>query len=145
MEYTISPNSFFQVNPLQTERLYSKALEFAELSGTETVVDLYSGIGTISLAASRIAKNVIGVEIVPQAVADARENASLNRVTNVTFYEGSAEDISVKLAKDHLVPDVVILDPPRKGSDETTLGAILSMFPKKLFISLVIPLHLRGI
>ena len=132
MEYMISPNSFFQVNPLQTERLYSKALEFAEISGTETVVDLYSGIGTISLAASRTAKNVIGVEIVPQAVADARENASLNRVTNVTFYEGSAEDISVKLAKDHLVPGVVILDPPRKGSDETTLGAILSMSPKKI-------------
>ena len=72
------------------------------------------------------------MEIVPQAVADARENARLNRVTNVTFYEGSAEDISVKLTKDHLVPDVVILDPPRKGSDETTLGAILSMSPKKI-------------
>lgn len=132
VRYRISPNSFFQVNPAQTERLYQKAICFAGLTGCETVMDLYCGIGTISLACARYAKRVIGVETVKQAVEDARCNAVENKIDNAVFYDGSAERIVPQLIADGESPDVVILDPPRKGSDEITLGAIAQAQPKKI-------------
>ena len=132
LKFDISPNSFYQVNPVQTERLYQTAVDFAELSGSETALDLYCGIGTISLCAAKKAARVIGAEIVPQAIVNAKENAKRNNIKNAEFYTGSAEDISEKLLAEGFGPDVVFLDPPRKGSDEKTLDAILSMAPEKI-------------
>lgn len=132
IEFTISPDSFFQVNPAQTERLYNKALDFAGLTGKETVMDIYCGIGTISLCAAKRAKKVIGVEIVEQAIKDARENALRNGIENAEFYADSAENIVPVLIESGEKPEVVILDPPRKGSDEKTLGAIVKAAPKKI-------------
>ena len=131
-EYEISPHSFFQINPAQTEKLYDKAIEYADIQKDETVLDLYCGIGTISLAASKYAKNVVGVEIVPEAIENAKKNALKNNITNCTFLAGKAEDIAPKLIKDNLSPQKVILDPPRKGSDEKTLAAICSTSPKSI-------------
>lgn len=132
IEYEISPHSFFQVNPVQTEKLYKKAIEFADIGENDTVLDVYCGIGTISLTAAKIAKSVIGVEIVPEAIADAKENAKRNEIENAEFYCSAAEDIVPKLIKDSEKPDIVIIDPPRKGSDETTLSAIASANPKRI-------------
>ena len=132
IEFKISPESFFQVNPMQTEKLYSKALEYADLDKTMTVMDIYCGIGTISLCAAKKAKRVIGVEIVERAIEDARENARLNGIANTEFFASSAEKIVPYLIKSGEAPDVVILDPPRKGSDEKTLGAILRAKPKRI-------------
>lgn len=130
--YEISPHSFFQINHAQTELLYNKALEYANLDETKTVFDLYCGIGTISLSAARLAKKVIGVEIVPQAIENARKNAKKNRIDNAEFFCAAAEDITPKLIKEGIKPDTVILDPPRKGSDEKTLGAIVSAKPERI-------------
>lgn len=130
--YKISPNSFYQVNPIQTEILYKKAMEFAELGGDETVIDLYCGIGTISLMAAKYAKSVIGVEIVEQAIKDAKNNAKENGITNAEFILGSAETIASSLADDGKKADVVFIDPPRKGSDEITLDSIVKMSPEKI-------------
>ena len=130
--YEISPHSFFQINHAQTERLYNKALEYAEIDDTKTVFDLYCGIGTISLSAAKLAKKVVGVEIVPQAIENAKKNAKTNGIENAEFYCAAAEDITPKLIEQGIKPDTVILDPPRKGSDEKTLSAIVSAKPERI-------------
>lgn len=131
--FEISPLSFYQVNPTQTEVLYRKALEVAELTGEETVLDLYCGIGTISLFFARKAKQVFGVEIVPEAIADARKNAERNGITNAEFAVGAAEDVIPKLYEEKgITADVVVVDPPRKGCDAKLLETILRMQPKKI-------------
>ena len=132
VRFRISKQSFFQVNPKMTEVLYKKALEYADLQGDERVLDIYCGIGTISLCAALHAGQVIGVEIVPQAIENAKSNARINNITNAQFYASSAEKIVPKLISDGERPDVVILDPPRKGSDEATLSAILKAKPKRI-------------
>lgn len=132
LSYEISPHSFFQVNPVQTEKLYGKAIELADITDDDTVLDIYCGIGTISLTAAKSAKSVIGVEIVPEAIENAKENAKRNGIENVGFYCSAAEDIVPQLIQDDISPDIVILDPPRKGSDEKTLSAIVSAKPKRI-------------
>ena len=139
--YRISPQSFYQVNPIQTEKLYSTALEYAGLTGEEYVWDLYCGIGTISLFLAQKAKKVYGVEIVPQAIEDAKNNARLNNITNADFFVGKAEEVLPefyeKLTSDEsdasmLNPDVIVVDPPRKGCDEACLSTMLKMQPKRI-------------
>ena len=135
--YEISPASFYQVNPVQAEKLYSTALAYAELTGKETVWDLYCGIGTISLFLSFAAKQVCGVEAVSEAVEDARENARKNGIGNVRFFEGKAEEVLPEFYRageepDMLCPDVIVVDPPRKGCDETCLQTILKMRPERI-------------
>ena len=132
LSYEISPHSFFQVNPVQTEKLYGKAIELANITRDDTVLDIYCGIGTISLTAAKSAKSVIGVEIVPEAIENAKENAKRNGIDNAEFYCSAAEDIVPQLIADNISPDIVILDPPRKGSDEKTLSAIVSAKPKRI-------------
>ncbi len=132
LSFSISPHSFYQINAPQTENLYNTALSLAGLSGKETVLDLYCGIGTISLFAARKAGKVIGVEIVPQAILNAKENAKRNGITNAEFLLGSAEEIAPRLAEEGNRPDVVFVDPPRKGCDKAALSAILQMNPKKI-------------
>ncbi len=130
--FSISPHSFYQINAMQTENLYNTALALADLSGKETVLDLYCGIGTISLFAARKAAKVIGVEIVPQAIQNAKENANRNGITNAEFLLGSAEEIAPRLAAEGKTPDVIFLDPPRKGADSAALSAIVQMNPEKI-------------
>ena len=144
--YHISPQSFYQVNPRQTEKLYSIALEFAELTGTENVWDLYCGIGTISLFLAQKAKQVYGVEIVPQAIEDAKNNAELNGITNAEFFVGKAEAVlpefyektrrntsdSDETTVKMLRPDVIVVDPPRKGCDGKCLETMLKMQPERI-------------
>ncbi|RKD33416.1 23S rRNA (uracil(1939)-C(5))-methyltransferase RlmD [Thermohalobacter berrensis] len=132
LKFNISAESFFQVNPMQTEVLYNKALDYANLKGDETVFDLYCGIGTISLFLARKAKKVHGIEVVEQAILDARENAKMNNIDNVEFYTGKAEDIFPKLYKQGIKADVVVVDPPRKGCDESVLDTIAKMQPKRI-------------
>ncbi|MBQ8001851.1 MAG: 23S rRNA (uracil(1939)-C(5))-methyltransferase RlmD [Clostridia bacterium] len=130
--YKVNYKSFFQVNPYTTNLLYKKALELCSLTGKETVFDLYCGIGTISLFLAQNAKKVIGVEIVPEAIEDARENARLNNIENVEFYCGAAETVCPPLIKAGEKADVVVVDPPRKGCDEALLNAIGKMKPDKI-------------
>lgn len=131
--FAISPLSFYQVNPIQTEKLYSLALEYAGLTGEETVGDLYCGIGTISLFMAQCAKEVHGVEIVPQAIEDARKNAECNHIENATFYVGKAEEVLPRLyEEEHIFADVICVDPPRKGCDEACLNTIIKMAPKRI-------------
>ncbi len=133
VKYRISPLSFYQVNPVQTERLYRTALEYAGLTGSETVWDLYCGIGTISLFLAQRAKQVYGVEIVPQAIEDARVNAALNGMDNVEFFVGKAEEVlPEQYEKNHVYADVIVVDPPRKGCDEKCLETIVKMAPKRV-------------
>ena len=133
VKYRISPLSFYQVNPVQTEKLYSTALEYAELTGKETVWDLYCGIGTISLFLAQKAKQVYGVEIVPQAIEDARANARLNGMDNVSFFVGKAEEVLPEQYEKHQVyADVIVVDPPRKGCDTVCLDTIVKMGPKRV-------------
>lgn len=133
IKYQISPLSFFQVNPIQTEKLYNIALEFADLHGNEIVWDLYCGIGTISLFLAQKAKQVYGVEIIPQAIEDAKTNAQLNGIENVEFYVGAAEEILPKKhAEENIRADVIVVDPPRKGCDKSLLDTILSIEPKRI-------------
>lgn len=133
VKYRISPLSFYQVNPLQTEKLYGTALEYAGLTGGETVWDLYCGIGTISLFLAQRAKKVYGVEIVPQAIEDARENARLNGIENVEFFVGKAEEVLPKqYEKNQVYADVIVVDPPRKGCDEVCLETIVRMAPRRV-------------
>ncbi len=142
IKYQISPLSFYQVNPVQTQKLYKMALEFAGLSGTETVWDLYCGIGTISLFLAQKAKQVYGVEIVAPAIADARENARINGIANVEFFVGKAEDVLPEFyergsagsrdAEGMLHPDVIVVDPPRKGCDKKCLETIVKMEPERV-------------
>lgn len=137
--YRISPLSFFQVNPVQTEKLYQKALEYADLTGNETVWDLYCGIGTISLFLARKCKKVYGVEIIPQAIENARDNAKINGIENAEFFVGKAEEILPKFFEREYkntgvkpTADVIVVDPPRKGCDEVLLHAIVSMQPERI-------------
>ena len=146
IRYQISPLSFYQVNPKQTEKLYSKALECAGLTGNETVWDLYCGIGTISLFMAAKARKVYGVEIVPQAIEDAKNNARLNNIDNAEFFVGKAEEVVPAFyeelsrkaangdeeAKRGIHPDVVVVDPPRKGCEETLLETVVKMSPKRM-------------
>lgn len=131
-KFNISPLSFFQVNPVQTEILYAKALEFAELTGNETVFDAYCGTGTISLFLSQKAKRVYGVEIVPQAIENAMHNAKENNVSNVEFHVGEAEKIIPEIINQGIKAEVVVVDPPRKGCDKALLEAIAKMSPERI-------------
>ena len=140
VKYQISPLSFYQVNPVQTEKLYGLALEYADLKGDETVWDLYCGIGTISLFLAQKAKQVYGVEIVPQAIEDAKENAKINEIDNAEFFVGKAEEVLPEYYADYAREhngetahaDVIVVDPPRKGCDETLLETIVKMQPEKV-------------
>ena len=140
IRYQISPLSFYQVNPVQTEKLYSLALAYADLKGGETVWDLYCGIGTISLFLAQKAGQVYGVEIVPQAIEDARRNAGINGIENAEFFVGKAEEVLPeyyeKYAREHggesARADVIVVDPPRKGCDEALLDTIVKMRPEKV-------------
>lgn len=131
--FQISPLSFYQVNPVQTKKLYETALEYANLSGNETVWDLYCGIGTISLFLAKKAGKVYGVEIIPQAIENARENAVINKIENVEFFVGKAEEIlPEKYEKEQIKADVIVVDPPRKGCDEKCLNTIVRMQPERI-------------
>ena len=123
--FSISPLSFFQVNPVQTERLYGLALDYAQLTGEETVVDAYCGAGTISLMLARKAKRVIGIEIVPEAIDNAKENAARNNMTNAEFLVGATEELLPQMVANGLRPDVIVVDPPRKGCEPQVLEAII--------------------
>lgn len=130
--FEISPLSFFQVNPVQTEVLYNKALEYADLKENDTVFDIYCGIGTISLFLAQKAKKVYGIEIVEDAIKDAKINANLNNLDNVEFYVGKAEEVVPKMYKEGKIANVVVVDPPRKGCDEKVLDTIVSMKPDRV-------------
>lgn len=140
VRYQISPLSFYQVNPAQTEKLYGLALEYAQLSGHETVWDLYCGIGTISLFLAQQAREVQGVEIVPQAIEDARRNAEINGIENARFYVGKAEEVLPKYYEnyakehpgEHARADVIVVDPPRKGCEESLLRTMVEMEPERI-------------
>jgi len=137
VKFRISALSFFQVNPEQTEKLYGKALECAGLTGNETVWDLYCGIGSISLFLAKKAKKVMGVEIIPQAIEDAKINAQINGIENAEFLVGAAEDVVPTYFENNkgaaeCKPDVIVVDPPRKGCDEKLLNTVVRMAPKKL-------------
>jgi len=140
IKYQISPLSFYQVNPVQTEKLYGLALDYAGLTGNEAVWDLYCGIGTISLFLAKKAKQVYGVEIVPQAIDDAKNNAKINDITNAEFYVGKAEEVLPEYYKEYekthngetAHADVIVVDPPRKGCEESLLQTIVDMQPEKV-------------
>lgn len=132
VKYNISPLSFYQVNPVQTEKLYNKALEYANLNGQETVWDAYCGIGTISLFLAKQAKKVYGVEIVPEAIEDAKANAALNDINNAQFFAGKAEEIIPQKYKEGIKADVIVVDPPRKGCDKELLDTIIDMQPDRV-------------
>ena len=130
--FRISPQSFYQINPVQTERLYQTAIDYAELTGKERVIDAYCGIGTIGMVASKRAREVIGVELNRNAVKDARINAKLNQIKNITFYEGDAGKFMVSMAEEGEKADVVFMDPPRSGSDEAFLSSVIKLAPKRI-------------
>jgi len=140
VKYQISPLSFYQVNPVQTEVLYGQALEYAGLSGNETVWDVYCGIGTISLFLAQKAKKVYGVEIVPQAIEDAKKNAAINGFENAEFFVGKAEEVLPQYYKDYAKAhpgenaraDVIVVDPPRKGCEESVLETMVNMQPERI-------------
>jgi 23S rRNA (uracil1939-C5)-methyltransferase len=133
ISYQISPLSFYQINPYQTQKLYAKALEYADLKGEENVWDLYCGIGTISLFLAQKAKFVRGVEIIPAAIENARENAKLNGIENVEFFVGKAEEVlPEEYEKNGVYADVIVVDPPRKGCDEVLLSTMIKMAPKRI-------------
>ena len=131
-KYNISPLSFFQVNPIQTEVLYAKTLEYADLSGNETVFDAYCGTGSITLFLSQKAKEVYGVEIIPQAIENAKINAKLNNIDNAEFICADAPTAAKKLEKDGIKADVIILDPPRKGCDASLFDTVCQMSPERI-------------
>jgi 23S rRNA (uracil1939-C5)-methyltransferase len=131
-KFVISPNSFYQVNHSQCEKLYSKAMEYASLTGNETVVDLYCGAGTIGLTMADKAKQIFGIEIVPQAIDNAKINAKLNEITNAEFFCGDAYEGAKALEKRGVNADVVILDPPRKGCQKELFDIVQMMNPKKI-------------
>lgn len=133
IKFEISPLSFYQVNPVQTEKLYGTALEYAGLTGKETVWDLYCGIGTISLFLAQKAKQVYGVEIVPPAIDDAKKNARINAIENAEFYVGKAEEVlPEKYEKEGIKADVIVVDPPRKGCEPIVLETMLQMKPERI-------------
>ena len=130
--FRISPQSFYQVNPVQTERLYQTAMDYAELTGKERVIDAYCGIGTIGMVAAKKVREVIGVELNRNAVKDARINAKLNQIKNIAFYEGDAGRFMVSMAEEGEKADVVFMDPPRSGSDEAFLSSVIRLAPKRI-------------
>lgn len=131
--FKISPLSFYQINPIQTEKLYNLALEGAELTGKEIVFDLYCGIGTIGIYMAKHAKKVYGIEIVEQAIEDAKENCKINNVTKAEYYAGDTQELLTELIQNkNIKPDVIVVDPPRKGLDNTTVENILKIEPKKV-------------
>lgn len=130
--FRISPQSFYQVNPVQTEHLYQTAMDYAELTGKERVIDAYCGIGTIGMVAAKKAREVIGVELNRNAVKDARTNAKLNQIKNITFYEEDAGRFMVSMAEEGEKADVVFMDPPRSGSDEAFLSSVIRLAPKRI-------------
>ena len=132
LDFLISARSFYQVNPVQTEVLYKMAVDFAEIGPDDIVFDAYCGIGTITLFLARAAKQVYGVEIVPDAIADAKQNAKINHLSNVEFAVGKAEVIMPQWIADGIVPDVIVVDPPRKGCDPTLLAAFIAARPKRI-------------
>jgi 23S rRNA (uracil1939-C5)-methyltransferase len=132
LTFKLSVPSFYQVNRDQAERLYGKALEYAGLTGQETVLDLYCGTGTITLCLAKQAKRAIGVEIVPPAIRDAKENAARNGITNAEFFCGDAADIAAKLEAEGERPDVISVDPPRKGLAPEVIASIAAMGPKRV-------------
>lgn len=132
IKFAISAKSFYQVNPTQTKKLYDKALEYANLSGDETVIDAYCGIGTISLFLAQKAKKVYGVEVVREAIDDAKKNAKLNHMDNVEFFVGEAEKVMPWWKAQGLKPDVIVVDPPRKGCEESLLKTMIEMNPKRI-------------
>ena len=132
LRFSVSPLSFFQVNPEQTEKLYQLALDYAQLTGSETVVDAYCGAGTISLLLAKNARKVIGIEIVPEAIQNANENAQRNGVKNAEFIVGASEEVLPELVAKGLAPDVIVVDPPRKGCEEPVLQAIIKAQPKRV-------------
>lgn len=129
---TLSPMSFYQVNTAQAERLYKCGMDYAELTGSETVLDLYCGAGTIGLAFSDKAKKIIGCEIVPEAIENAKRNAELNGIKNAEFYCGDAGELAKRLADEGIAPDAAVIDPPRKGCDRLTLDSLLRMSPARI-------------
>lgn len=132
LTFDLSPLSFFQINPVQTEKLYWTALDLADVQPDETAVDLYCGAGTITLSLARRAKFVTGIEIVPPAIEDAKKNAARNGIANVSFHAAAAEDLLPKLVSEGLRPDVIMMDPPRKGAEESVLRAIAECAPKRV-------------
>jgi len=130
--FTISPETFFQINPVQTEKLYQTAIQYADIDKDDICFDIYCGIGTISLMAAKKAKKVYGVEIVEQSIINARENASRNKINNTEFFAGKAEVIVPRLYKQNIKADIVIVDPPRKGCEKEVIDTIISMSPKKV-------------
>lgn len=131
-KFRISPNSFYQVNSIQTEVLYNRAIKYADLKNKETIVDAYCGIGTIGIAASDRAKEVIGVELNPDAVRDARTNVAMNKIENVTFYNNDAGKFMVDMAAEGKKADVVFMDPPRSGSTPEFMSSVIKLKPKKV-------------
>lgn len=132
IRFAISPRSFYQVNPIQTETLYSKAVEYAQLSGNEIVFDAYCGIGTITLFLAQHAEQVYGVEIIPEAIEDAKMNARLNGFENTQFAVGKSEEIIPAWIENGIVPDVIVVDPPRKGCDRSLLDTMLEAAPDRI-------------
>jgi 23S rRNA (uracil1939-C5)-methyltransferase len=132
LRFAISPHSFFQVNAIQTKVLYDQVLRYAELTKQEVVLDAYCGIGTIALYLASEAKKVYGVEIVPEAIADAKQNAALNEIHNAQFKAGEADEIMLRWYNEGVKPDVIVVDPPRKGCEPGVLDAIENMIPKKV-------------
>ena len=132
LRFRVSPRTFFQVNPAQTERLYAQALQYAALTGEETVVDAYCGAGTISLLLAQRARRVVGIEVVPEAIADARHNATQNGIDNAEFLVGETERILPALVAQGMHPEVVVLDPPRKGCDPAVLHAVARAAPRRV-------------
>ncbi len=130
--FEISHRSFYQVNPLQTEKLYQTVLDFAELTGEETVIDAYSGIGTITLTLAKNAKHVYGIEVIEPAVENAKANAELNNIDNVTFEAGAAEEVMVAWAEEGRTADLLVVDPPRKGLEKEFTDAVIAMKPTKM-------------
>lgn len=132
LRFCIAPEAFYQVNHAQTERLYALALEYAQLDHTQTALDLYCGAGTITLCLAKHAKHVLGVEVVPEAIENAKQNAKLNQIENVTFTCADATDAAADLARRGTFPDVVVVDPPRKGLTPEVVAAIAQMQPKRV-------------
>lgn len=146
LTFEIPPLSFFQVNPAQTERLYRTVIDFAALSPDDTVVDAYAGAGTISLCMAQTAGRVIGIEIVPQAIEGAKRNADRNRVTNAEFHVAAVEELLPKLVRGGLLPDVIVLDPPRKGVEPAVIEAVLAARPRRVvYVSCHVPTQARDL
>ena len=146
LTFEIPPLSFFQVNPVQTEKLYQAAIDFAHIKPEDTVVDAYAGAGTISLCMARACKKVIGIEIVPQAIDGAKRNAKRNAIENAEFHVAAVEDLLPKLVADGLRPDVVVLDPPRKGVEPQVVEAVLRARPRRVvYVSCHVPTQARDL